>query len=349
MKWFLGLVLVVAVVLGALFGVGHFLLPNQLEITRTITIERPRASVFAMINDLRIAREWSPYSARDPDAEYTISQEPGIGQSMRWRSNVREIGDGSMTIVDSIDNETVDSLIEVKNASLNSRLDLRRQEQGTLVEWRVSAVCAEGAINVPCRYMNLIMRSTVEGNLDDGLARLKDRAEQLPEDDFEGLAMTLLPVPAQNVVFVDITVAKPNPTYADRAFAESQGIARLESFFQENQVRRGANVVIRTFSPQTAAGTFRFSVGYTYEGEVGTLVGVRLGQTPGGPALRATVTGPGSEVPNIYGPMRAFLQAHRIAMRPGVEAWEISSPAAQPEGANPGDPVQMTEVYFPIE
>ncbi|NJP21289.1 MAG: hypothetical protein HC763_22370, partial [Hydrococcus sp. CRU_1_1] len=78
--------LIVALIAGALYGVGRFLLPNTLEVTRTAAIERPRASVFAMINDLRIAKEWSPYYARDPDADYAFNGDPGQGQSMRWIS-----------------------------------------------------------------------------------------------------------------------------------------------------------------------------------------------------------------------------------------------------------------------
>ena len=82
MKWFFGFVLVIALITGALYGVGRFLLPNALSVTRDTTIERPRAAVFAMVNDLQIAKEWSPYYARDPDAEYVFSGEgPGQGQS----------------------------------------------------------------------------------------------------------------------------------------------------------------------------------------------------------------------------------------------------------------------------
>jgi hypothetical protein len=61
MRWFLGLLLVIALISGALYGVGRFLLPNTLEVTRTAAVDRPRAAVFAMINDLSIAKEWSPY------------------------------------------------------------------------------------------------------------------------------------------------------------------------------------------------------------------------------------------------------------------------------------------------
>src|SRR5690606_30225243 len=104
MRWFLGFLLVIALVTGALYAVGRFLLPNQLEITRSIQVERPRASVFAMINDLNSAKEWSPYYARDPKAQFTISPTPGEGQRMRWASSVREVGSGSMSIVRSVEN-----------------------------------------------------------------------------------------------------------------------------------------------------------------------------------------------------------------------------------------------------
>ena len=147
MRWFLGLVLVVALITGALYGVGRFLLPNTLEVERSVQIERPRASVFAMINDLRIAKEWSPYNARDPDADYAISEVPGAGQTMRWVSNVREVGSGRMSIVDSMENEFVESIIEIgERATLNSRVDLRRAEGNTQVIWRVESRCCSMAM-----------------------------------------------------------------------------------------------------------------------------------------------------------------------------------------------------------
>ena len=45
MKWFLWFVLVLALIAGALYGVGRFILPNTLEVTRTAAVERPRARV----------------------------------------------------------------------------------------------------------------------------------------------------------------------------------------------------------------------------------------------------------------------------------------------------------------
>lgn len=351
MRWFLGLVLVIALITGALYGVGRFLLPNALDVTRTTQVERPRASVFAMINDLNIAREWSPYNARDPDAEYAISPEPGAGQTMRWSSNLREVGSGRMSIVRSMENESVESIIEIgERATLNSHVELAPLEGQTAVAWSVSAVCAEGWINVPCRYMNLIMRSTIEKDLDSGLARLKDRAEQLPPYDFEGYDIVALPVAPQDVMFVDVTLSNAAPTFDDRARAEQQGIAALMVAITAAGGQADLATLVRIFPQDNGVGgRYRFSVGYPYSGPAPVLVGARVGQTPGGAALRATFVGRRSQVPAMYQRLEAYRQAHRIALRPGAEAWEVVTAVAQPEGADGTDPVERTEIYYPIE
>ncbi len=351
MRWFLGLVLVIALVTGALYGVGRFLLPNALDVTRTTQVERPRASVFAMINDLRIAREWSPYNARDPEAEYSISPEPGAGQTMRWVSNRREIGSGRMSIVRSMENESVESIIEIgERATLNSHVELVANEGNTAVAWSVSAVCAEGWINVPCRYMNLIMRSTIENDLDSGLARLKDRAEQLPPYDFEGYDIIALPVPQQDVMFVDVTLSNAAPTFDDRSRAEQQGIAALMVAITAAGGQADLSTLVRIFPQDNGVGgRYRFSVGYPYSGPAPVLIGARVGQTPGGAALRATFVGRRSQVPAMYQRLEAYRQAHRIALRPGAEAWEVVTAVAQPEGHDANDPIERTEIFYPIQ
>ena len=351
MKWFLGLVLAVALVLGGLYVYGRFFMPNTLEVTSTTLVERPRASVFAMINDLRIAQEWSPYNARDPDADYAFSETPGEGQTMRWNSNVREIGSGRMSILHSIENETVESLIEIEDrATLNSRIELSRRDQATHVSWSIGAACADGWINVPCRYMNWIMHSTIKGQLDSGLARLKDRAEQLPAADFEGFDIVEVSEAAENVIFVDVTLANAAPSFADRDLAERRGVAALADAVATAGGEAQARTLLRVF-PQNngAGGLYRFSVGHPYSGPAPMLVGARVGATPGGRALRATFVGRRSLVPAMYPRLEAYRQSHRISLRPGADAWEVATAVPQPAGGDLSDPVERTEIYFPIE
>ncbi len=354
MRWFLGLVLVIALLAGVLYGVGRFLLPNTLDVTRTISIERPRAAVFAMSNDLRIAREWSPYYAMDPDADYAFSGDgPGAGQTMRWVSNLREVGSGRISIVSSTENETIESILELGDrATLNSSFVLRPTQGGTSVSWAVSAHCAEGWINVPCRYMNLVLKGRIESNLDAGLARLKTLAEQLPNVDFEGYDIVAVPVQPQDVIFVDVSIAADNPTFADRASAEADGLNALNAYMASTggQITRG-DALVRVFPSENGiGGRYRFSVGYPYTGPAPLrLVGVRVGQTPEGAALRVEFQGRRSQIGAMYQRLDAYMQAHRIAMRPGGEAWEIVDLSSVADSGFPGDPIERAEIYFPIE
>jgi carbon monoxide dehydrogenase subunit G len=338
-------VLIVALISGALYGVGRFLLPNSLEVTRTTSIERPRAAVFAMINDLRIAKEWSPYYARDPDADYAFNGEPGEGQSMRWISNVREVGRGRMSIVSSSENEEVQSILEMGDrATLNSRISLRPAEGRTSVEWVVTAECAESAINVPCRYMNLIMRGLVQRELDSGLARLKTLTEQLPNVNFEGLSPQFDVVAPQPFVYSVVETSATDLAEVSRA--EALGLNQVRDFMtQYNLTQAGPLVrVVTDYEQQTNRMSFR--VGYPYSGPTPlTVVGVQIGQTPSGEAMHVLVEGNREQVRAAYSQMNAYLQAHRVPLREGGLPWEVVHDAGAADDSTP----TRIEIFMPLQ
>jgi hypothetical protein len=356
MRWFLGLVLVIVLIAGALYGAGVFLLPNALSVSERTTIQRPRAAVFAMSNDLHIAKEWSPFYALDPDADYAFSGEgPGAGQTMHWVSSNRDVGSGRMSIVQSAENQQIESILELNDrATLNSQMQFRQVGRNTSVTWSVSGQCGDGWINVPCRYLNLILRSRIDTLLTDGLRRLKTLAEQLPNVDFEGFDINEVSVDPQDVLFVDVTIAQTaSATFADRQSAEAAGISVLNNYVasQNGQVHNSTDLVRVFPRPRGDTGHYTFSVGYPFTGAAPSqLVGVRVGQTPGGAAVRAAYVGPRSQIPMMYERIRAYMQAHRISARDGADAWEIvhSVDPPAPGAASPSDPVEHTDIFYPI-
>ncbi|MBX3431376.1 MAG: SRPBCC family protein [Hyphomonadaceae bacterium] len=341
MRWFLGFLLVIALVLGALFAVGTFLLPNTLEVMRTVTVERPRAAVFAMVNDLRIAKEWSPYYARDPDADYTFSGDAGSGQTMRWSSDVREVGSGRMSIVNSIPNEEVQSILEMgERATLNADMVLRTVEGGTAVSWTVSAECGGGWITVPCRYMNLILRGVAAKELDSGLARLKTLAEQLPNVNFEDLNPQFDDIAAQPFVYSVVETAANNPEEIERA--ESLGLDQVRRFMNEYQLT-AAGPLTRVVTEQSS-DRMTYRVGYPYAGARPlTVVGVQVGETPSGQAMHVLVEGDRANVAAAYAQMDAYLQAHRIPRREDALPWHTVIDA--------GDTTRPSriEIFMPLQ
>jgi hypothetical protein len=345
MRWFLWLVLVLALVSGVLYGIGRFLLPNQLEVTRTASIERPRAAVFAMINDLRIAKEWSPYYARDPDADYAFNGEPGEGQSMRWVSNVREVGRGRMSIVSSSENEEVQSILQMgERATLNSQINLRPGQGTTAVEWRVTAECAEGAINVPCRYMNLIMRGMVQKELDSGLARLKTLTEQLPNVNFEGLNPQFDNIEPQGFVYSVVETSATDLAEVSRA--EALGLSQVRDFMTQYNLTQAGPLVRVVTEYDQANNRMSFRVGYPFSGPTPlTVVGVQIGQTPSGEAMHVLVEGSRRQIQTAYAQMYAYMQAHRIPMREAGLPWEVVHDAGAADGSTP----TRLEIFMPMQ
>ncbi|MBL8531520.1 MAG: SRPBCC family protein [Hyphomonadaceae bacterium] len=347
MRWFLGLLLVIALVMGVLYGVGRFLLPNDLAVTSTTTIERPRAAVFAMSNDLRIAREWSPYYAMDPDAQYTFSgEDPGAGQTMRWTSTVRRVGTGRVSIVDSIENEQIESILELDDrATLNARMVFQRGAAGvTNVAWTVSATCSEGWINVPCRYMNLILRGMIAQDLNDGLARLKTLSEQLPNVDFENLNPMFDVVEPQNFVYSVVETSATNLEEITRA--EERGIAQVRDFMGGYGLIQAGPLVRVVTQFDREADRMSFRVGYPFTGPTPlSVVGVQIGQTPSGRAMHVLVEGNRAQVQAAYAQMYAYLQAHRVPLRENGLPWELVHQAG---GGEEGLPTRL-EIFMPLQ
>jgi hypothetical protein len=348
MRWFLGLVAVIALVTGALYGVGRFLLPNALTVTQQVSVDRPRASVFAMINDLRIAKEWSPYYAMDPDAEYAFSGDtPGAGQTMRWISDVRDVGTGRMSIVDSIENESVESILELRDraATLASHMELRQSEGGTLVTWEVSAECAEGSINVPCRYMNFfVLRGMVQRHLDSGLQRLKTLVEQLPNVNFEGLNPQFNTIEPRNFVYSVVETSASDLTEINRA--ESLAVEQVRNFMGQYGLTAAGPLVRVVTDFDANANRMSFRVGYPFTGPTPlTVVGVQLGQTPSGEAMHVLVEGSRRQVQVAYAQMNTYMQAHRIPMREDGLPWEVVHQAGSEDGSTP----TRLEIFMPLQ
>jgi len=360
MKWAAAILFVLGAVGAALYGVGVFLLPNGLEVTRTITIERPRATVFAQINDLRIVKQWSPFNARDPSAEYTFSSdEPGDGQSMSWNGSDRQVGHGELSILHSEPLQSVHSLLRIgRGATFDSIMSVGRQEapQGvrTRVEWRVASTCRPGAINVPCRYANLMLQRTIARNLDEGLTELKEMSEdpRMPTADFEGFDPEFASLSPEPFLFVLARVGKavpgeegeanPRDVVAQRVQeAMRDGRRRVEeAMTRYNLICTGALVRVTV---EDNAERFVFRIGYPFDGPAPlALIAEDIGETPSGRVMRATHDGSLASLPETYARAVAYMRAHQIEQR--GPPWEV----VIEDGESANSPVRI-QIYFPIQ
>lgn len=153
--------------------------PDQFEISREAVFAAGPESLFPQLNNLRKFQDWSPWARIDPECQHTFEgPEAGVGSIHRWSGN-DEVGEGSMTILES---ET--------NARILSRLDFKKPfEAINMTEFRL--VPEEGGktrliwtLNGTNSFIGKLfhhlcgIEAMVGGQFEQGLGQLKQLVEK---------------------------------------------------------------------------------------------------------------------------------------------------------------------------
>lgn len=81
--------------------------PDSFRVERALAIKAPPAEVFPLVNDFRAWARWSPWAHKDPTMSESFSgAASGLGALYTWSGN-RDVGSGSMEIIDMIPPSTV--------------------------------------------------------------------------------------------------------------------------------------------------------------------------------------------------------------------------------------------------
>lgn len=163
-------------VLFIVFVVGAFLLPREVEVSRTASIDAPPEAIFPYVNSMKATEEWSPWLGRDPEVQLTYSgPEAGVGNTLEWASEVPEVGSGSQVITASVDNERVETALDFGDmGTAVAHFDLVKSGASTDVTWGFKT---DTGYNPMARWMGLMMDGWVGGDYETGLANLKTVVE----------------------------------------------------------------------------------------------------------------------------------------------------------------------------
>ncbi|MGE3914472.1 MAG: SRPBCC family protein, partial [Hyphomicrobiaceae bacterium] len=104
-------------------------------------IAAPPEAVFANINDFHNWDAWSPWAKRDPNAKATFSGAPaGKGAVLGWSGN-SDVGEGSMTIVESRPAQAVGiklAFAKPMQGEADAAFALKPEGSGTHVTWTLN-------------------------------------------------------------------------------------------------------------------------------------------------------------------------------------------------------------------
>lgn len=154
--------------------------PAAYQVTRSTEIAAPPAEVHALINDFHKWDEWSPWAKLDPNMKTTYSgASAGVGAVYHWESKNDDVGEGRMTITESVPAELVAINLEFikpfEDTSL-TKFAITPAPGGSNVSWTMS-----GNQNFVSKAVMLAMGGmdkAVGGDFEKGLRQMKAAAEK---------------------------------------------------------------------------------------------------------------------------------------------------------------------------
>lgn len=242
------LVLVLLVVL--LAGIG-MLLPRQVHVERSIVIDAPRATVFALVDGYKQFSKWSPWEALDPNAKTTVEgPDFGVGAKQSWVGDPKTVGSGSQEIIEAEPVARVKSRLEFgDNPPATAEFVLAPEGSGTHLTWSFDSDMGAGPIG---RWFGLMMDRFIGPDYEKGLASLKTLAESLPKADFADLVVTMVDAAPVTVAYVESQSSRDTMQIGE---AIGAGYAQVVAFMKVHGLKQaGPPITINTRWDDTGYG-----------------------------------------------------------------------------------------------
>ncbi|MFM2224371.1 MAG: hypothetical protein RJA07_573 [Bacteroidota bacterium] len=167
LKW-VGIVIVALLVIS-------FFLPSTSHVERTYVVKASPPVVYALVNDLHKWETWSPWYEMDKKMKITYNEIPsGKGASYTWVSQNKNVGNGSMEIIDATSNEIKTQMHFGDMGNPTATFKFEAVPEGTKVTWAFEGDCSENPFYLKpiCRYFNLIMDKMIGPDFEKGLKNL---------------------------------------------------------------------------------------------------------------------------------------------------------------------------------
>ncbi len=321
----------------AFFAYGFFFLEDKVQVSRSITIDRPANKVFKAVNSMHHFNKWSPWAQFDPKANYEFKgPEYGVGSFMSWAGN-EEVGSGKQTIIESKPNEMVKAELYFDGRGDDpswATYQLKDMGDKTELSW-IFDVDFNG--DILGRYFGMMMDGKLGPQYETGLKNLKTLVESQPVYDFSGFNMEN--AESQNILYVSAS----GNTNEDMSPILRDAYAKITEFMMANNIQFGGMPLAITRSWENSIWEFDAAIPVdltSIEGDTGE---VQLGQTYAGKVVKYIQKGSYDQGEASYALLDAYIEENEL-QRNG-NPWEVyaNDPASVPEAEI------LTYIYQPIK
>jgi hypothetical protein len=197
--------LIALLIVVALFVIVGLFLPSSRYIEHSLETNRPLRQVFDTINSFRRFHDWHPLRAHDPRIQYQlVGPVRGEGARLEYSSRMPRIGDGSLEIIESVQDERVVVRAENDRYGENKLHTYTLRERGRTVEIRWGYQVDYGW-NLFGRYAGLYVTRTAGDDLRVGLGNLTGLLATMPNFDYKSLEINLVEVEPVHMLFMSLS------------------------------------------------------------------------------------------------------------------------------------------------
>ena len=337
MKKFLITILVVVVVAVGAMMVWLATLDGAFNVERSITVNKPNADVYALVQDFNHWESWSPWLCMEPEAKVEVTGSgKAVGDEYSWKGEL--VGSGTIKHVKTVEGKSIEQDIVFNEPMTTSSFVYWEFESindsTTKVTWGM-----KGEMPFFLRFMTKMMDPMVGMDYERGLKMIKDKAEI-------GYVASKIEI----VGFVDAQEFSYMGERVECGFDEldkvmEPALTKVTKYGMSNLINFDRALTVYhdfDFMKQSCDITMAIPIKDT------SMVAPQFegGVIPQSKALKIKFTGDYKHVGNAWATAMTYTRTHKIKENKTVPSYEVylTNPQTEP------DPRKwITEVYIPVK
>ena len=331
LKW----ILIVVLALVALVLLWAAFLPSERLFEQSVTINKSARLIFKQVNSLKNWENWSPFLEADTAMKSTYSgPDYGVGASQSWISKVN--GNGSMTILESIQNQKVVYSLDFGMGNVDTTwFTIEPMGDEFKLVWGTKL----SNLGYPMgRIMGALMTPTMNQVFVKGLTNIKGYVEAMPADYLSG-DISIEMVPARTLLAASNTVDAAGIP----AFLQETYTAMVALITQEKLQFAGVPIAIYSGEPDAPEWVVTAAIPIQRKPKV-LPQGYYLLDQPARKVVTARHFGGYDTVEETYIRIMKYINDNQLTINGDMWDEYISDPELVT------DPMMLeTKVYYPVE
>ena len=312
-----------------------FLLPGQLEVSRSIVVNAPAEYAFEEVNGLENWNKWSYWNQLDTTMAITYGEKrQGAGAFYSWASS--EMGNGKLSITESVPFKSIKADLDfMENGTAKAWYDFEPEGEGTKVTMNFSS---DFGMNPIARWFSvLVMKGEMDHAFEHNLNKIKELSEAKPKF---SIAMSREEVPA--ISYIGLS-GKMNPQDMN-AVVNQMGkmYEELYGALKKSKVepKGAAFALFPSFTPES----MEFVCAVPVEATAKIPAKYKVMQTQAGEVVKASHTGSYEKLEDLHNQLNQFIEFRNLEI--AGAPWEVyvKGPMEEKDPAN-----YVTEVYYPVK